>query len=551
MAVTYMQRLEFEPNSYDENFSQLTKGINEKVQEWILEKIDSSESILEIGCGTGTLANKMVMKGNYVTAIDINPEMISHANNKYPSNSSVKLKFRVDSFENIDSIANSEDVIVSTFLLSELRPFEQQEFLRKAWKRLKPNGRLLIAAEFIPSGLWKMIFFLKRCWYKKKLKKLQLKGTTPLKWFFNYIEPLGFKITQYRYWNHRSIRALELRKKVLPSNDYDFFYHPKPKPFSGLKSQFRIYRCIFTGQVDKIPIEPGIYKSGNPTENSPIIVTANYDFTYIKLMRDLKKINAWVLCLDSNGINVWCAARGGDFGNEQLLEAVKTSGIKEVTKKRILILPQLAAGGVSFPKLPRNSEHFPFSVKYGPVWSKDLPQYLEEYPKKKPTSMKIAQFSLKHRLRAGITHLTFLFRKIFIIPLILLTVLFLIFNLIIGIIWIAEVIFSIILANFFISIFFPITKFTRKFITKGICFGFLNLFSMMFLLWFINPQMLYIFFNGILHFWFGFFSTMSFSGYTMSTNPREIQEEYSLFSKINKTILIIGIFFSFLNLIIF
>ena len=105
------------------------------------------------------------------------------------------------------------------------------------------------------------------------------------------------------------------------------YYRPKTKKFKGFISQLRIYRCIFTGQIDRVPIEPGIYKSGNPNSKSPIIVTANYEYTYIKLMRDLQGIDAWVLCLDSNGINVWCAARGDDFGNKQLLEAIEATDI--------------------------------------------------------------------------------------------------------------------------------------------------------------------------------------------------------------------------------
>ena len=99
-----------------------------------------------------------------------------------------------------------------------------------------------------------------------------------------------------------------------------------------------IYRCIFTGQVDHVPIEPGIYQSGTPDEKSPIIVTANYEYTYIKVLRDLKDINAWVLCVDSNGINVWCAARGNNFGNQQLLEAIEATDIQNYTNKKTFFL---------------------------------------------------------------------------------------------------------------------------------------------------------------------------------------------------------------------
>ena len=192
-------------------------------------------------------------------------------------------------------------------------------------------------------------------------------------------------------------------------------------------------------------------------------------------MRDLKGLDAWVLCVDSNGINVWCAARGNDFGNMQLLEAIEATGIKNITKKKTLLLPQLSAGGVAIPQLPKNSEEFPFRVKYGPVWSKYIPQFLNEKPAQKPKQMKLAKFTLFHRIRAGITHTTFLFRKIFLLPLIGLTLLFLALNLFNKLWWIGEVSLWIIVANFVVTLLFPLSRFTRKFIYKRIFFGILQL----------------------------------------------------------------------------
>ncbi|GAH09323.1 unnamed protein product, partial [marine sediment metagenome] len=42
-------------------------------------------------------------------------------------------------------------------------------------------------------------------------------------------------------------------------------------------------------------------------------------------------------------------------------------------------------------------------------------------------------------------------------------------------------------------------------------------------------------------FWVSFFSTMSLSGYTMATSPSEIQEEYPIFSMLNKVLLTISL----------
>ena len=326
-----MRKLELEPESYDSKFTTLTKGVNLEVKDWILGRINKNENILEVGCGTGALAAEMALKGNDVVAIDKNQRMITNAMKNYPTESGLKLLYQIGDINDLPVDEASKDLIVSTFMLSELRPFEQQIFLRNAWKALKPSGRMIVAAEIVPSGFWKLWFKTKRWRYRKKLRRLKIESTFLVKWFLSYLEPIGFKISAIKKWRHGSIQAIEF-EKVDKFNEPGY-YRPKPKKYKGFRAQMNIYRCIFTGQTDHVPIEPGIYQSGNPDKDSPIIVTANYVYTYIKVMRALKGLDAWVLCVDSKGINVWCAARGGNFGNKQLIEAVRTSGISNITNK--------------------------------------------------------------------------------------------------------------------------------------------------------------------------------------------------------------------------
>lgn len=541
-----MRKLELEPETYESKFTALTKGINIKVHDWVLNRIKAPQIILEIGCGTGTLAKKMALKGNEVLAIDKNLQMINTAMKNYPSEEGTKLLYQIGSITDLPVEDSSKDLIVSTFMLSELRPFEQQIFLRNAWKALKPNGRMILAAEFIPSGVWKIFFNIKRWRYKKKLRRLRLDSTFLVKWFYNYLEPIGFKLIAEKKWNHGSIRVIELKKIDDENIREPGYYRPKFKKFKGLRAQMNIYRCIFTGQVDHVPIEPGIYQSGTPDENSPIIVTANYLYTYIKVMRALKGIDAYVLCVDSKGINVWCAARGNNFGNKQLIEAVETTDIAKITKKKTLILPQLSAGGIASPLIKSEAPNFPFNVLFGPVWAKHLPQFLKERPARKPEKMKLAKFTASHRLRAAITHTTFLLRKIFLWPsFALFLILFglTLLNVIeISELWIVgEIWLWVIITNTTIMILFPITNFTRKFITKGIIYGVINVVLLGYISWLFHSSLPLIFWSSCFYFWLAFFSTMSYSGYTMATSPKEIQDEYPTFSKINRILWVISL----------
>ncbi len=120
-------------------------------------------------------------------------------------------------------------------------------------------------------------------------------------------------------------------------------------------------------------VEPGLYAAGRPDEDSPVLVTASYRLGFDMLRRDLRGTACWILVLDTNGINVWCAAGAGTFGTEEVVFRVQKSRVAEVVRHRTLVLPQLAAPGVSAGEVTRQTG---FAVRWGPVRSRDIPAYL-------------------------------------------------------------------------------------------------------------------------------------------------------------------------------
>lgn len=559
MSVVFMKKLEQEPATYEQGFTALTGGINLKVQEWMLYRLPPKSSVLEIGTGPGTFSMKMARYGHEVTAIEKNLAMLKQARkNRDAIEDESQVNFQWGEVMTMEVKKGIYDVVISMFMLSELRPFEQQVFLRKAWIALKPGGKLLIADEFVPRGTWKLGFAARRWWYKRKTRRLASGLTHPLTWFLNYPAQIGFKLVLRQVWQHGAIQAIEYEKITADGQDEPGYYRPPSHEFKGLRARARVMRCLLGGQVDHVAIEPGIYVSSQTGPGSPILVTANYEYTYNKLMNDLARsnINAWVLCVDSRGINVWCAARGGDFGNKQLVEAVQATGIAGITGSKVLILPQLAAGGIEVPKLPKNTALFPFSVKFGPVWSKDLPEYLASKPARKPASMKLAEFTLQHRLIAGLTHFTFSARMIFLLP----TVLLVIVGLGLLSLWtgaaailrfIIELWLSLFITNFILlAITYPITRFTRNFIVKGFMMGVFNAILVGLVMMLLFPPTFLLTWNTAFNFWIGFFSTMSFSGYTMDTSPREIDSQYLRFQVLNISFLALGIILSVIGIIL-
>jgi acetyl-CoA decarbonylase/synthase complex subunit gamma len=143
----------------------------------------------------------------------------------------------------------------------------------------------------------------------------------------------------------------------------------------------------------KYAVDPGLYALGKPDEQSPVLVTANYKMSFDYLRQSLPNQNAWILVLDTMGINVWCAAGKGTFGTQELIWRIETSRLKNIVRHRNLILPQLGAPGVSAHLVRQASG---FRVHYGPVRAKDLPAYLDSGFKAK-REMRIMAFPLKDR----------------------------------------------------------------------------------------------------------------------------------------------------------
>lgn len=121
-------------------------------------------------------------------------------------------------------------------------------------------------------------------------------------------------------------------------------------------------------------IDPGLYALGQPDDSSPVLVTANYKMSFDYLRQALPGRNAWILVLDTKGINVWCAAGKGTFGTQELISRIETSGLKKVVHHQKLILPQLGAPGVAAHLVKQFTG---FRVHYGPVSAADLPAYLD------------------------------------------------------------------------------------------------------------------------------------------------------------------------------
>jgi len=158
-------------------------------------------------------------------------------------------------------------------------------------------------------------------------------------------------------------------------------------------------------------VQPGLYAVGKPDADSSVLVSANYKLSFDTLRKELSGIDAWVLVLDTKGINVWCAAGKGTFGTDELVKRIEISGLGQVVNHRKMIVPQLGAVGVAAHQVRKRSG---FSVIYGPVRASDIPVFLESGMKTTP-EMRRVRFSFTDRLKITPVEIVQGVRKLFFI----------------------------------------------------------------------------------------------------------------------------------------
>lgn len=151
-------------------------------------------------------------------------------------------------------------------------------------------------------------------------------------------------------------------------------------------------RCGIKRNEYRVP--PGLYAVGRPDANSPVLVTANYKYSFDSLRQGLAGRDAWVLVLNTKGINVWCAAGKGTFGTAEVVKRVTERHLDRVVAHRKLILPQLGAPGVAAHEVQKQTG---FRVVFGPVRAADLNSFLDQGMKATP-EMRAVKFGFRQRL---------------------------------------------------------------------------------------------------------------------------------------------------------
>ena len=125
----------------------LTHGRERELRERILRLAapGTGDAILDIGCGTGTLAIAAaphVGESGEVIGIDASPEMIARADRKAAKAGS-SARFQVALAEDLPFTDRRFDVVLSTLMLHHLPRPTRQRCAKEIKRVLRPHGRVL------------------------------------------------------------------------------------------------------------------------------------------------------------------------------------------------------------------------------------------------------------------------------------------------------------------------------------------------------------------------------------------------------------------------
>jgi ubiquinone/menaquinone biosynthesis C-methylase UbiE len=110
---------------------------------FVLERIDSSDDVLDIGCGTGRLTLPVARRAHSVTGMDLTAGMIEEASRK-ARDEGLDVQFEQGDMAALPFPDNSFDVVVCMLALMHVPPEDHSRVFAEVRRVLRPGGRLLV-----------------------------------------------------------------------------------------------------------------------------------------------------------------------------------------------------------------------------------------------------------------------------------------------------------------------------------------------------------------------------------------------------------------------
>jgi ubiquinone/menaquinone biosynthesis C-methylase UbiE len=161
-SLALMRFLESAPERYDAGMRVLTLGRVGRLHDAIARAATPipGACVLEIGCGTGAVTERLVAGGATVTALDQSPEMLEQARRRLAGAPAGAVTWIERTASEIDTLPEGAfDAVVVSLALSEMSSAERRFVLRQAARRLRPGGTLAAADEVLPRSPWRRALY--------------------------------------------------------------------------------------------------------------------------------------------------------------------------------------------------------------------------------------------------------------------------------------------------------------------------------------------------------------------------------------------------------
>jgi acetyl-CoA decarbonylase/synthase complex subunit gamma len=137
---------------------------------------------------------------------------------------------------------------------------------------------------------------------------------------------------------------------------------------------------IYTDPRIPMSVEQKVYEVGEPTDESPVLITSNWALTYFIVASEIEssKVPSWLCVKDTEGLGVLTGWAAGKFSGDSIGPFIKKSGIEGKVKHKKLVIPGKVARirGELEEALPG------WEIIVGPREASEIPAYLPGLVKK-------------------------------------------------------------------------------------------------------------------------------------------------------------------------
>lgn len=132
---------------------------------------------------------------------------------------------------------------------------------------------------------------------------------------------------------------------------------------------------IYTDPQVPMQVKQDIYKIGEATDKSPLMITTNFSLSYFIVRGEVEnsKVPSWIAVMDNEGLSVLTAWAAGKFTASKIAQFIQESGVeKNVTTKELIIPGYVAVlSGSLEEKLPG------WKITVGPREANQIPSFLK------------------------------------------------------------------------------------------------------------------------------------------------------------------------------